>query len=233
MTIRHFPLYLLCIAAFFTGCAGPTPGPDKQFAGALEGAASSAGAGAVYGIQVGAGNPAGALVGAGIGAVAGSISGFGQDQAEENLLALNEATRRQREKSIAQQIIAENYKRRLEMHPTRDIYPADLFFSSDDVRLSQLGMIIMRELADLNQNRLPWSRFVVAAYVRSNDKDSAFAHYLAEQRAMQIGDFLVRSGFDPRRIVARAVVIDSPVLLDPHDTPERYNQAIEFIPADR
>ena len=214
-------------------CAGPTHGPDKQFAGAFEGAASSAGAGAIYGIQTGAGSGVGAVVGAGVGAVAGTIQGFAQDQLEEDLLRISADARVERERAVAQQIISENYKRRLELHPARDIYPADLFFSGDNTRLSDLGVVLLKELAHMNEQRLPWSRFAVASYVRANEKESLFARYLAEKRALAIGDFLVREGFDARRVVARGVVMEGPILIDPHDSPERYNQAIEFIPLDR
>jgi len=222
-------LLLLLISA----CAGPTQGPDKQFAGALEGAASSAGAGAVYGFQVGAGSGVGAAVGAGVGAVAGTIQGIAQDQLEEDLLKLSAETRVERDRAMAQQIIAENYKRRLELHPTRDLYPADLFFTEDGTKLSDLGFLLLAELARMDKNRLPWSRFAVVSYVRSNDKESVFGRYLAEKRALAIGDFLSQRGFNPRRIVARGVIMDSPILLDPKDAPERYNQAIEFVPLDR
>lgn len=236
----HLPVSLLPVsfllaacAGLLSACAGPTRGPDKQFAGGLEGAATSAGAGAIYGAQVGAGSGVGVAVGAGIGAVAGSIQGFAQDQLEEDLLDLNEQTRVERDRAMAQRIIAENYQRRLEIHPTREIYPADLFFSSDNVTLTELGRMLVRELARMNTERLPWSRFAVASYVRSSDKESTFAHYLAEKRAIAIGDALVREGFDPRRVIARGVVMEGPLLLDPRDAPERYNQAIEFIPLDR
>ena len=226
----HLSALLVCV---LSACAGPTPGPDKQFAGALEGAATSAGAGAIYGIQVGAPTGVGVAVGAGVGAVAGGIQGFAQDQLEENLLALNASTRAERERAFAQQIIAENYQRRLELHPTRDIYPADIFFTADSARLNELGEIVLKELARENKSRLPWSRFAVASYVRASDKESTFGKYLAERRAIAIGDFLVRNGFDPRRVVARGVIIEAPVLIDPRDKPERYNQAVEFIPLDR
>lgn len=224
---------MLLGGVLLAGCAGPTRGPDKQFSGALEGAASSAGAGALYGIQVGAPTGVGVAVGAGVGAVAGSIQGFAADQLEEDLLDLTQETRAERERAMAQKIIAENYRRRLELHPTRDIFPADLFFSSDNTRLNRLGLMILKELAHMNTERLPWSRFAVATYVRSNDKESVFAHYLAETRSIAIGDALVREGFDPRRIVARGVVMESPLLIDPRDSPERYNNAVEFVPLDR
>ncbi len=234
MRVSRFRLFLVVtLPVCLSACAGPVRGPDKQFSGTLEGAASSAGAGAIYGAQVGAGSGVGAAVGAGIGAVAGSIQGFAEDQLEEDLLDLNEQTRVERDRAMAQRIIAGNYQRRLELHPTREIYPADLFFSSDDVKLTELGLMLVRELSRMNTERLPWSRFAVASYIRSNEKESIFAHYLADRRAIAIGDALVREGFDPRRIVARGVVMEGPLLIDPGDRPERYNQAIEFIPLDR
>ena len=215
-----------------TGCQA-SPGPDKQFEGSLLGAAQGAGSGAVTGFQVGAGTGPGAAVGAGLGAVAGGLRGLAQDNLEEQLQKIKGETEAERERAWAESVIAENQKRRLEIHPTRDIYPADLFFIGDDVTLSRSGRILLKELSRLNMERLPWSRLVIACYIRANDKESSFGHYLAEKRSIAIGDYLIRAGFGAHRIVARGVVIDAPVLIDPHDAPERYNQAIEIIPEDR
>lgn len=229
---RHWVGISICCSAL-VACVGTSPGPDKQFESSLIGAASGAGSGMVTGFQLGGPLGPGAAIGMGLGAVAGGIEGFARDQIEDDLLDLQAKTRRERERAIAQDIISENYRRRLELHPTKEIYPADVFFTGDEAKLSMQGRMVLKELARLNSFRLPWSRMVVASYVRSNDKENTFAHYLAERRALAIGNYLVHQGFEPRRIVARAVLMDGALLIDPHDAPERYNQAIEIIPLDR
>jgi hypothetical protein len=44
---------------------------------------------------------------------------------------------------------------------------------------------------------------------------------------------MVRAGIEPRRLETRVIVVDAPVLIDPFDSPTRYNQAIEIIPIDK
>lgn len=230
MNVRKQILASLLLMA---GCSAPNhPGPDKQFEGSLLGAATGAGSGALTGSQLAAGSGPGLLVGAGVGFVAGGIHGAFADAAEENLLELAAETRTEREISYAHELLNDHYRRRMELHPTRDIYPADLFFLGDESNLKSDARPLVREIAKLNKVRLPWSRLVVAAYVRA-DEGSQFATQLAERRSRQIGDLLIRSGLEPRRVEARAVLIDAPVLIDPDDDPLRYNQAIEFIPLDR
>ena len=224
----------LSLSIVLVGCTkGPTPGPDKQFESSLLGAATAAGAGAVTGAQFAAGSGPGALVGAGVGFVAGGIHGAMEDMAEENMLQLAAQTKVEREVSIAHEILNDHYRRRIELHPTRDIYPADLFFLGDESLLRPEADALVREIAKLNKVRLPWSRLVVASYVKSVDKESEFAYRLAERRSREIGDSLVRAGIEPRRIEARGVLISAPVLIDPDDDPARYNQAVEIIPVDR
>ncbi|MCB0337831.1 MAG: hypothetical protein KDD62_16050, partial [Bdellovibrionales bacterium] len=74
---------ILVIVPFVGACAGPYSGPDKQFVGMVQGAATGAGAGAVTGSQLSAGSLPGAAVGAGFGAVAGGVQGFLKDEHEE------------------------------------------------------------------------------------------------------------------------------------------------------
>lgn len=226
-------LIVLILTIFFVGCTKPTPGPDKVFAGEAQGAIVGAGAGAVTGFQVGAATGPAAVVGAGLGAVAGAVQGYMEDNAEEQALKIARATKKERQQAVVHEIMNDNLKRRLEIHPSRDIYPADLFFNGDESKLCRTGIPLVGEIAKLNKNRVPWSRLVVAAYVKSSDENSEFSRNLAEKRAKEIGDYFVRSGIEPRRIEARAVVVDGPVLIDPLDRPERYSQAIEFIPLDR
>jgi outer membrane protein OmpA-like peptidoglycan-associated protein len=220
-------------ASALVACAPATPGPDKQFAGALEGAALGAGSGAITGFHVAAASGPGAAIGAGFGAVVGGIQGLVADQEEEAMLALAAERRGERSRAQVHETLSEHYQRRLELHPTRDIYPADLFFDGDEVDLKPGAVALIDEMARLNKRRLPWSRLVVAAYAKSSSPDSEFARHLTERRSRAIGDQLIRGGIEPRRIVTRAVVIDEPVLIDPHDKVSRYNQAIEIIPADR
>jgi hypothetical protein len=80
---------------------------------------------------------------------------------------------------------------------------------------------------------LPWSRLVVASYVKSVDENSTYAKYLSSRRAVSIGDALVHGGIEPRRIETRPVVLNAPIVLDPESAPTRYSQAIEFIAVDR
>ena len=81
--------------------------------------------------------------------------------------------------------------------------------------------------------RVPYSRLVVAAYTKSTSPESSFAQHLVEQRAREFVNQLVRAGLDGRRLETRAVIMETPVLVDPFDNPTRYNQAIEIIPVDR
>lgn len=233
MKSLNFKSALILATMLFQGCAPPTVGPDKQFLGTIEGAATGAGSGAVTGFQIGSGTGPGALVGAGIGAVAGGVEGLLQDKLEEDLLYLSAETKKEREVAVAHQILSEQIQRRLELHPTREIYPADLFFESDSTKLSPQGIILARELYALNKRRFPWSRLVIASYIESNDEGSPYAKFLARKRARALGDAFVRLGLEARRVIGRPVVMAGPVLLDPHDRPDRYSQAIELINADR
>lgn len=224
----------MCVA----GCGSmagsePAPGPDRQALGTLEGAATGAGAGAVTGFQLGAGTGPGALVGAGLGAVAGGIQGAVQDSLDEDLLRLSAQARAERERLYAQEVLQDEFKRRLALHPTREIYAADLFFRGDETTLRVSGRPIVRELAHLNKERASWSRLVVAAYVKASSPDSAFAQRLGERRARELVDEFVRGGLEPRRLETRVVVTNAPLLIDPLDRPERYSQAIELIALDR
>ncbi|MCO6432267.1 MAG: hypothetical protein J5J00_15545 [Deltaproteobacteria bacterium] len=223
---------LLC-ALLLTACAGPTPGPDKQFEGELGGALVGAGAGAVTGFQVAAASGPGAAVGAGVGAVAGGIQGFFKDQVEISLMSLARETDAERQRALAHEILNEHYKRRLELHPTRDIYPADIFFYSDQVKLRSCAWPLIQELAAMNKQRYPWSRFQIAVYTKAASSESEYARHLSTERAKILGNFLIRAGIEPRRIETKAMVVDSPVLIDPADYPSRYSQAIEFTPIDR
>lgn len=231
-TVRKFTT-LISLVLLLAACGGPRPGPDKQFGMGLQGAVSGAGSGAVTGFQLGSGTGPGAAVGAGLGFVAGGIRGFAQDRMEENLLKLAAETQQQRKVALAHEILEDHYRRRIELHPTRDIYPADLFFYGDEAKLRPGSKTLVSELAKMNKERLAWSRIAVVAYTKTADKNSDYAKVLSERRARALSDALIRAGIEPRRISARAVMIDAPLLIDPDDAPGRYNQAMELVPLDR
>jgi outer membrane protein OmpA-like peptidoglycan-associated protein len=230
LSVRSFAVVCMCLMC---GCAGPQVGPDKQFVGTVEGAATGAGAGAVTGFQLSAGAGPGAAVGAGLGAVVGGIQGIIQDMQEEDMLRIAAETRQEREKAYVHEVLADHYKRRLELHPSRDIYPADLFFNGDEGKVKRSAVPLLKEIARLNKRRLPWSRLVIAAYAKSADSESEYGQTLCQLRARAIGDYLVANGIEPRRVQTRAVLLTEPLLIDPADSPTRYNQAIEIIPLDR
>lgn len=208
-------------------------GPDKQSNSMMKGVVVGAGTGAVTGFQLSSGTGPGAAVGAGFGAVMGGIHGFVQDIQEEAILALRSKTQRERHIAYAHSILTDHFRRRMELHPTRDIFAADLFFESDQVRLRDEACALVEELAWLNKNRYPWSRLVIAIYVKSTDPDSEYARHLAFERSKELGDYFIRAGIEPRRITTRAVIVEEPVLIDPADRSDRYAQAIELIPIDR
>lgn len=221
-------------AIFLVACSTnePIPGPDKQGGGTLTGAALGAGSGAVYGAQLSAGAGPGAAVGAVAGAVFGGISGAGKDILEEDTIKRQEETKRVEDKLWAQEVLAEHYNRRLELHPSRDIFPADLFFDADSVKLSENAEVLVSEIAELSKNRMPWSRIVISSYVSSKDPESVYANHLSKKRAKSIAVVFVRAGIEPHRVLTRPVVIESPLVIDPEDSPNRYNQAIEISQID-
>lgn len=220
------------------GCAATEParpvhGPDKQFSSGLQGAATGAGAGAVTGFQLGSAAGPAAFMGAGIGAVAGGIQGLAEDNADEQMMDLAARTRQEREVAQVHELLHDHYKRRTEIHPTRDIFPADLFFSADSDKVNTVGVRLVRELTELNRNRMPWSRLVIATYVKSENDESEWAQELAKGRAVALGNLFTRFGINPRRIETRPVLVRAPVVDDPRDRPGRYSQAVELIVRDR
>ncbi len=229
--------FCILILPAFSGCTlfsdEPIPGPDKQSVGTFSGAAIGAGTGAVYGFQVGAGAGPGAWVGAAFGAVYGMINGLGFDLIEEDELMREAEQQRLREIAWVQEVLQEHYARRLELHPTRDIYPADWFFDADSPTLKPSAVLLARELGYLTQQRMPWSRIVVAAYVTTNDKESAYAQYVTKKRAQEIALQFIKAGVEPRRVLTQGIPVAEPILVDPDDAPGRYRQAIEIIPLDR
>ncbi len=227
---------LIAIGLFTNGCGpisnNPIPGPDKQGTGTVYGAMLGAGTGAVTGAQLSAGTGPGAMVGAGLGAVWGAVNGFGIDLLEEDQLRREEELARARELAWVQDVLAEHYKRRMELHPNRDIFPADLFFESDSSKLTGPSISLVHELALLTQRRLPWSRIIITAYVTAKDADSKYAQFLTNRRAEEIATQFVRAGVEARRVQARGVTLQEPLVRDPLDHPSRYKQAVEIVTVD-
>jgi outer membrane protein OmpA-like peptidoglycan-associated protein len=163
----------------------------------------------------------------------GAIQGAFKDSIEEADIKTASQVRGAQSRVLAQGILSQHYQQRMEMHPGRDIYPADIFFRGDSAKMCPQGVAIVREIARLNEFRLPYSRIVVASYAKSSSPESTYLQHLTERRSREFVNQLVRAGVEPRRLETRAVVVDAPVLIDPRDDPTRYNQAIEIIPIDR
>ena len=231
-----FALPMLLVISFFCSCSAftkePRPGPDKQAVGTWSGAAVGAGSGAVAGAQVSAATGPGAFIGAGFGAVFGMFSGLGVDLLEEDELRRAETEKRYRELAWVQEVLAEHYGRRMELHPSRDIFPADWFFESDSSELKPEAKLLVQELAYLTRRRVPWSRIVVASYITSKDPDSVYAGFVTKRRADAIAKQFIHTGIEPRRVLTRAITLSEPIFVDPDDSAGRYRQAIEFIPLD-
>lgn len=227
----------LAVASAICGCLPiqntPKPGPDKQSAGTFLGAATGAGAGAVAAAQVSSSAGAGVFVGMGFGAIYGMLTGLGIDALEEDQLRREDERRRIEEVAWAQEVLAEHYQRRMELHPSRDIFPADLFFMGDNTKIRPDAHLLLREIAKLTKNRMPWSRIVVASYATTKGPDETYAKYLTETRAEALAQELVRGGIEPRRVQAQGIPMSEPLLVDPDDSPGRYRQAIEIIAVDR
>jgi hypothetical protein len=192
-----------------------------------------AGAGAITGAQLSAGAGPGVAVGAGFGAVVGLIQGAMADSSENIDRKLAGELKREKKRSFAQEVLAEHYKRRMAIHPARDIFPADIFFSGDSVKMCPSGVSVVEEIARMNEFRLPYSRLIIASYAKAVKPDSGYAEHLTEERAKEFVNQMVRAGIEPRRLETRVIVVDAPVLIDPFDSPTRYNQAIEIIPIDK
>ena len=206
----------------------------------VTGVASGAGAGAIAGFQMAAGSGPGAVVGAGFGAVAGSIQGLAQDSAEDQVMALANQTQSERERAVAHEVLQDHYSRRMAFFPSRDIFPADIFFAADSAKLRPSAEPLVAELARINKTRLPYSRLIIQVYTKAREvgpdgkpQPSEFARYISETRAREIVNHMITYGIAPRRLVARGVIVGAPIVVDPNDDPLRYAQAVEIIPVDR
>ena len=231
-----FKSQIVFIIVFISACtpisSEPLPGPDKQASGTILGAAIGAGAGAVTGAQLSAATGPGAWIGAGFGAIFGMLKGMGLDIIEEEELAKEAQLAELRERAWAQGALSEHYARRAQMHPDRDIFPADWFFEGDKSDLKAEGFALVSEIAKLQENRKPWSRILVAVYNKA-PKSSEYSRHLAAKRAQAVALQMVRSGIEPRRVLSKGMSISEPVLIDPEDRDDRYNQAVEIIALDK
>jgi len=225
----------LALTQALAGCSRqPVYGPDKMFSGTTVGAMEGAGAGAVMGFQMGVATGPGAAIGAGFGAAAGAIHGAMRDSTEELEIETSKALALESRRSHAQQILADHYRRRMAVHPSRDIYPADLFFDGDSANVCVRGAGVLEEIARLNKQRLPYSRLIVAAYAKSvGGEDSSYIQHLTDKRSRAVVNQLIKAGIEPRRLETRSVIMDAPLVIDPQSDPTRFNQAIELIPIDK
>lgn len=224
---------LILMSSCLPAASKPIPGPDKQSIGTWYGAMVGAGSGAVTGAQLGSGTGPGAWVGAGFGAVYGMFSGLGLDALEEDQLKREDEESYLREVSWVQELLSEHYARRLELHPNRDIFPADWFFEKDSVEVKGDAAALVRELSYLTRRRMPWSRVVIASYVTANEPNSSYAAYLTERRAQNLATEFIRNGMEARRVFTQPLVLPDPILVDPDDSPNRYRQAIEIVALDK
>ena len=231
--IQKYLLFCLLICLVLFGCSVPRKGPDKEASSRFVGALTGAGTGAVTGFQLGVGSGPGAAVGAGFGAIAGGVRGAIQDAQEAEEFRLARAVKAAERRSMAQHTIAEFYNKRLEWHPTRDLYPADVFFDEDHINLSEEGEAIVDEFGKLNRERFPWSRFGVVVYVKSHDPKASYAKYIAEHRALAVTNRLIRAGLEPRRVEAHGAIVPEEVFRNPDEVGQRYAQAVEFVPLDK
>lgn len=231
--MTSFRVKAVVLLALVAGCVS-RPGPDKQVDGMARGIVEGAGTGAVTGFQLASASGPGAAIGAGLGAVAGGIRGAVRDSSEVRLKELETEVSKEKGRADVHAVLVDEYKRRLKLHPTREIYAADLFFVADSATLRPEAEALVKELATGNRGRLPWSRLGVRVYSKSApEKGNRFGEELAMNRAKTIADGLVRYGLEPRRIEATGALIDSPIVVDPTDDPLRYNQAVEILMLDR
>jgi uncharacterized protein YcfJ len=96
----------------------------------------------VVGAQVGAGTGPGAAIGAGFGAIAGAIQGLMKDSLEETEMKNEQELQETQSRIVAQDVLGKHYEMRMQMHPGRDIFPADVFFQGDSAKMCPQGVLI-------------------------------------------------------------------------------------------
>ena len=211
----------------------PVSGPDKEIQGTLLGAGLGAGAGAAAAHTLtNAAGPEGAMIGMGFGAFYGWLTGLSHDLIEENQLYRTDQKKVLQDVAWAQDLLTQHYQRRLELHPSRDIFPADWFFDGDSSELRPEAEVLVNQIAHMTRKRMPWSRIVIASYSTSSSPDSQYSTFINKRRASSIARGFITSGVEPRRVFTKSITMPNPVLLDPYDDPFRYRQAIEIIPLD-
>ncbi len=225
------PGLLIPFALFFSACSGstkPIAGPDKQGLGLITGGLLGAGSGMITGAQLSAPSGPGVVIGALFGAVWGSLHGLGIDLIEEEELRLLEEVDRLHEDIWVQNVLLMHYEKKNEIHPDRDIFPADEFFIGDRVQVSRSGKLLARAIARKYMMANPSSRVLITSYQASHGEDSFYSSYLGKRRAQAIAREFVSAGLEPRRFVLKSVRLGSPLVDDPYDIPARYTQAVEF-----
>ena len=234
MKFNKYPLVIL-FAVIFSSCADyskPIPGRDKQGAGLLSGAIMGAGSGMITGGQFAASVGPGAFIGMGFGALWGSLYGLGIDVLEEEDLYILSQVARNEDEVAAQYILLEHFELKSELHPGRDIFPADVFFKKDEVSLSRSGNAVAQVFSKMLAKRNPASRIEIIIYQVSKDENSTYAKYLGRKRGVAVGNALVKAGIEPRRLVFKSITLDNPLVFDQYDRAERYYQAVEFALVD-
>jgi outer membrane protein OmpA-like peptidoglycan-associated protein len=247
-----FAIFILVLAILLGCSSAPIPGPDKQGAGTFGGMLTGAGTGAVTGFHASAATGPGVAIGAGFGAIAGGIQGAVLDIDDEEAIRLRREIKLEQERSVAQKILADHYKRRLMLYPQRDIFPADVFFDSDSATPNPTGKALIAEIARINKKRATWSRIVISVYNLAGAGGDEYATKFAERRAKNLGDLLIKGGVNGRRVKTRGIPIAEPLLDlsqfavsggDPsdHDSSShdfyareamRYSQVVEFSTPD-
>ena len=90
----------------------------------------------------------------------------------------------------------------------------------------------MAEISDLNKDRLSWSRFGVIVYTYSLEPRNSYSQNLVASQAKAIGNYLVYSGINPRRISLLGAIINKPLIDAPAEVQAHYFNAVEFLPLD-
>ncbi len=203
-------LIAISIAVFLPGCADyskPIPGKDKQGAGLVSGAMMGAGSGIITGAQFGAATGPGAFIGMGFGALWGSLQRLGLDLLEDEDFRILMEVAKTDDEVLAQYTLLEHFEIKSELHPGRDIFPADVFFDNGDVKISRNGAAVARLITKILSQRSPSSRFEIVNYIVSSDKKSTYAKFLGKKRNNSLGFTLVQAGIEPRRLVFKTIVV--------------------------
>jgi hypothetical protein len=226
--VRFYLCAFLCLLSSCSTSTAPVPGPDKQGIGLLTGGLIGAGSGMITGAQLSAPTGPGMAIGAAFGAVWGSLHGLGLDLIEEEELRLLAEVDRLHEKIWVQNALISHYEKKKDLHPDRDIFPADEFFTGDGVEVSRGGSLLAHAIAKRYMLASPSSRVLITSYHATHGKNSEYTSYLGKRRAQAIARELVAGGLEPRRFILKSVHIGAALVDDPYDDPARYTQAVEF-----